>query len=190
MLEAAAAGALRVLVLVGADPLVDFPDRDLATRALEAIPFLVAIDTLPSASAQLADVVLPAAGFGERSGTITNLEGRVSRLAQKVVAPGLARADWVIASEIAEHLGYDLQFDHVEGIWEEIEEVAPSHRGATVGAVYGASAPDGVVVPVGSVALGQAGQITTRRPLDPIATPGIDSVNTQGAPLSAGAAEI
>ncbi len=90
MLEAAAAGALRVLVLVGADPLVDFPDRDLATRALEAIPFLVAIDTLPSASAQLADVVLPAAGFGERSGTITNLEGRVSRLAQKVVAPGLA----------------------------------------------------------------------------------------------------
>ncbi len=96
----------------------------------------------------------------------------------------------MIASEIAEHLGYDLQFDHVEGIWEEIEEVAPSHRGATVGAVYGASAPDGVVVPVGSVALGQAGQITTRRPLDPIATPGIDSVNTQGAPLSAGAAEI
>jgi NADH-quinone oxidoreductase subunit G len=194
MLEAAAAGALRALVLVGADPLVDFPDRDLATRALEAVPFLVAIDTLPSASAQLADVVLPAAGLGERAGTTTNIEGRVSRLSQKVVAPGLARADWVIASEIAERLGFDLGFDHIEGIWEEIEEVAPAHRGATVAAVYGPSGSDGVVIPVGAVGLGQIGSGPNNKaiskPLDPIATPGIDSVNTQGAPLSTGAAEI
>jgi predicted molibdopterin-dependent oxidoreductase YjgC len=134
--------------------------------------------------------VLPAAGLGERSGTTTNIEGRVSRLSQKVVAPGLARADWVIACEIADRLGFDLGFDHVEGIWEEIEEVAPAHHGATVAAVYGGAGIDGVVIPVGSVRLGAIAVGRKRQPLDPIATPGIDSVNTQGAPLSAGAAEI
>ncbi len=185
MLEAASAGTLRALVLLGADPLADFPDRELATRALERIPFLVALDTLPSASAQLADVVLPAAGFGERGGTTTNLEGRVTRLAQKVVPPGVARPDWVIAVEIAERLGVDLGFDHLEGIWEEIEQVAPAHRGATVSAVYGQPG-DGVVVPVAAVGLPRLAPAR----LDPMATPGIDSVITQGAPMFAGAAAV
>ncbi|MHB8457538.1 MAG: molybdopterin-dependent oxidoreductase, partial [Acidimicrobiales bacterium] len=187
MLEAAAAGALQALILVGADPLVDFPDRSLATRALERIPFLIAIDTLPSTSAQLADVVMPAAGLGERSGTTTNIEGRVTRLSQKVVPPGVARADWVIASELAECLGLDLGFERVEGIWEEIEEVAPSHRGATLASVYGPGGSDGVVIPIEPVLLGQ---VASRRRLDPVATPGIDSVNTQGSPLLTGAAEL
>jgi NADH-quinone oxidoreductase subunit G len=191
MLEAAAAGVMRVLVLLGADPLADFPDRDLATRALEAVPFLVAVDILPTASAQLADVVLPAAGPTEHGGTTTNVEGRVTRLAQKVVPPGVARQDWVIASEIAERLGLDLGFDHIEGIWEEIEEVAPSHFGATVEAVYGPAGADGVVLPLGGVgvSLRLPGTDPARR-LDPIATPGIDSVITQGAPMFAGSADV
>ncbi|MGH9299747.1 MAG: molybdopterin oxidoreductase family protein, partial [Acidimicrobiales bacterium] len=195
MLEAAAEGSLKVLVLLGADPLADFPDRELAKRALEKVPFLVAVDTLPSVSAQLADVVLPAGGIGERPGTVTNLEGRVTRLAQKVVSPGVAHPDWVIASEIAERLGLELGLENVEGIWEEIEQVAPSHRGATVAAVYGRGGDDGVVVPVGAVpvglGVGVAVDLMRVRPaLDPIATPGIDSVNEQGAPLFAGAAVI
>ncbi len=191
MLEAAAAGTMRVLVLLGADPLCDFPDRDLATRALERIPFLVAIGTLPTASAQLADVVLPAAGPTERGGTTTNIEGRVTHLAQKVVPPGVARQDWVIASEIAEQLGLDLGFDHLEGIWEEIEEVVPSHFGATVEAVYGPAGADGVVLPVSGVGLSLLPPgADPRRRLDPVATPGIDSVITQGAPMFAGFAEV
>jgi len=190
MLEAAAAGTLRALVLVGADPLSDFPDRDLATRALEQVPFLVAIDTLPCPSSQLADVVLPAAGPTERGGTTTNIEGRVTRLAQKVVPPGLARPDWVIACEIAERLGMDLGFDHLEAIWEELEEVAPSHFGATVEAVYGPAGADGVVVPLRRVAVAGPGAGRVRRPLDPIATPGIESVVMVGAPMFAGAATV
>ncbi len=181
MLEAAAAGTLSALVLLGADPLSDFPDHGLAARALDEVPFLVAVDTFSNPSVALADVVLPAAGFGERPGTTTNLEGRVSRLAQKVVPPGTARPDWVIAAEISEHLGLDLGFDHVEGIWEEIEEIAPAHRGATVSAVYGRGSHDGLLVPVRKVEL-------SRRRLDPIATPGIEAVNLQGAPMFAGSA--
>ena len=183
MLEAAVAGTLQALVLLGADPLADFPDHKLAAEALEAVPFLVAVDTFFNPSVRLADVVLPAAGLGERGGTTTNLEGRVTRLAQKVVPPGTARPDWVIASEIAEHLGVDLGLDHLEGIWEEIEEIAPAHRGATVTAVYGMGQHDGVLIPLRQVEL-------RSRMLDPIATPGIEAVNLQGAPMFAGAAVV
>ncbi len=184
MLEAAAASELGALILLGADPLADFPDRDLATRALEMVPFLVGVDILPNPSVQLCDVVLPAAGPTERGGTTTNIEGRVSRLAQKVVPPGLARPDWVIAAELALALGADLGFHNLESIWEEVERLSPVHRGCTVGALVRHGAGDGVVVPVERAGV----RIGTRdRPLDPMATPGIASVEEQGAPLAAGA---
>ncbi|MGO9584399.1 MAG: NADH-quinone oxidoreductase subunit NuoG [Acidimicrobiales bacterium] len=184
MLEAAASGALSTLVLLGADPLSDFPDRELATRALERVEFLVAVDTVLNASSMLADVVLPAAGYAERGGTTTNLEGRVSRLAAKVVPPGVARADWVIATELADRLGTGLDFKSLDGIWAEIERVAPAYSGCTAEALGAPGAADGIVVPLKGAPVG-----LTRRPrrLDPIATPGIESVEEQGAPLAAGA---
>jgi len=185
MLTAAAAGEIETLVLLGADPLSDFPDRDLVTRALERVNFLVTVDTTLNASSMLADAVLPAAGYAERDGTTTNIEGRVTRLAAKVVAPGVARSDWVIATELAERLGGDLGFESLYGIWAEIEQVAPAYSGCTGAALASPDAADGLVVPLAAspVRLG-------RRPrkLDPIATPGIDSVEEQGAPLGAGAA--
>jgi anaerobic selenocysteine-containing dehydrogenase len=133
----------------------------------------------------LADVVLPAAGYAERGGTTTNIEGRVSRLAAKVVSPGVSRADWVIATELADRLGADLGFESLDGIWSEIERVAPAFSGCTAAALAAPIAADGIVVP-----LKAAGVQLTRRPrkLDPIATPGIESVEEQGAPLAAGAA--
>ena len=185
ILEAAAAGELETLILLGADPLSDFPDRDLATRALERVDFLVAVDTTQSASSMLADVVLPAAGFAERDGTTTNLEGRITRVAAKVVPPGVARADWVIATELAERLGEDLGYESLDGIWAEIERVSPVHRGCTGAALASPNAADGVVVPLVAATVR-----LTRRPrkLDPMATPGIESVEEQGAPLATGAA--
>ena len=185
MLEAAASGELNTLVLLGADPLSDFPDRDLATRALERVDFLVAVDTALNASSMLADVVLPAAGYAERGGTTTNLEGRVTRLAAKIVPPGVSRADWVIATELADRLGADLGFESLEGIWAEIETIAPAHSGCTVTALAAPEAADGIVIPLRAASV----QLTRRpRRLDPIATPGIDSVSEQGAPFAAGAA--
>ena len=93
MLAAAAAGDLDVLVLLGADPLSDFPDADLAARALAAVGTVVAVETLPNPSTLAhADVVLPAAAPTEAVGTFTNLEGRVSVSNQKVTPPGTARA--------------------------------------------------------------------------------------------------
>ncbi|MCU1344314.1 MAG: nuoG, partial [Acidimicrobiia bacterium] len=143
MLEAAATGKLPVLVLLGADPLGDFPDTDLAQRALAGAGTVIAVDTHPNASVLRAHVVLAASGFGEKAGTTTNLEGRVSHLSQKVTSPGTARADWIIASELAYRLGSDLGLESVEQIWNEIRAVSPPH--AAIDAVELASRRDGVV---------------------------------------------
>ncbi|HEX8804290.1 MAG TPA: NADH-quinone oxidoreductase subunit NuoG, partial [Acidimicrobiales bacterium] len=148
MLRAAAAGRLDMLILLGADPLDDVPDRDLAERALDALPFLVATDLFLTGSSRRADVVLPAAGLGERPGTTTNLEGRVTRLAHKVTPPGTARPDWLIAAELAWQLGTDLGVDGLDGLWDEVELVAPSHRGVHRSLLAQARYRDGLVVPL------------------------------------------
>ncbi|MGI9600750.1 MAG: NADH-quinone oxidoreductase subunit NuoG [Acidimicrobiales bacterium] len=127
ILAAAANGDLDVLVLLGADPLSDFPDRALAERALSTVATVVAVDTLPTDSVAAADVVLPAATTTEVAGTFTNLEGRVSALAQKVTAPGTARADWIIAAELAVALGADLALESLDDIWSELATVSPMH---------------------------------------------------------------
>jgi NADH-quinone oxidoreductase subunit G len=148
ILSAAAAGAIEVLVLLGADPLADVPDADLARRALSAVPTVVAVDLFLTESSRQADVVLPAAGFAEKDGTTTNLEGRISRLRQKVTAPGTARPDWMIAAELAIGLGADLGLESVEQIWHEITALAPAHRGLSGADLDDRLAGDGVVVPL------------------------------------------
>jgi NADH-quinone oxidoreductase subunit G len=144
ILRAAADGKLDVLVLLGADPLSDFPDHDLARRALAGARTVIAVDILANPSVKQADVVLPAAGYTETDGTTTNLEGRISRLSQKVTPPGTARADWVIAAELAYRLGDDLGLESLDDIFAEMARVAPSHHGLTLDDV----GIDGVVVPL------------------------------------------
>jgi NADH-quinone oxidoreductase subunit G len=187
ILAAAADGTLKMLVLLGADPLADFPDRELARRALETVPFLVALGTHDDASSALAHVVLPVAGDGERSGTATNIEGRVSRIAPKVVPPGVAWPAWSVAVELARRLGHDLGFDSVEAISDEVERLAPAYRGVTLEGLARPGSRDGVVVPVTATAVA-IGRRTARRPIDPMATPGIAAADEQGAPLRVGAA--
>jgi NADH-quinone oxidoreductase subunit G len=149
ILEAAAAGHIDTLVLVGADPLADFPDRTLAERALAGARTVIAVDTFLSESSRRADVVLAAAGFGEVSGTTTNIEGRVTTVEQKVTPPGTARPDWLIASELAARLGTEFAYTSAEQIWAEIETTAPSHAGITMDRLR--ATPDGIVVTGGSI---------------------------------------
>jgi NADH-quinone oxidoreductase subunit G len=178
-------GPVDALVLLGADPLSDFPDRRLATRALEGAGFVVAVATAPGDVLDHADVVLPAADAHERPGTTTNIEGRIFRLGQKLVPPGQCWPDWMIASELAIHLGADLGFDSVGAVWDEIERLAPSHRGITQSVLDSHGAADGVVAPLASA------RVTLGRrpaPLDPIAVPGVESVERQGTGLQAGLA--
>jgi NADH-quinone oxidoreductase subunit G len=148
ILTAAAEGRIDVLVLLGADPLTDFRDHDLAQRAIAGARTIVSIDTFMNPSTEQADVVLAAAGFAETAGTTTNLEGRVSVLEGKVTPPGTARADWMLAAELAYRLGSDLGLESVEGIWNEIERLAPSHAGITRELLLSPAGDDGVLAPL------------------------------------------
>ena len=116
ILRAAAEGKLELLVLLGTDPITDCPDADLARRALAGARRVLSIDAFASRSTQQADLVLPATMVHEKSGTTTNLEGRVSELRRSVTAPGTARDDWMIATELALVLGDDLGFDSVGSV--------------------------------------------------------------------------
>ncbi len=185
ILSSLAAGTMKALVLLGADPLGDFPDFKLAEEALENADFVVAVESFLSPSSECADVVLPAATVHERQGTTTNIEGRITRLGQKMVPPGQCRPDWMIAAELASALGGDLGFSTVAEIWDEIEKVAPSHAGITRAALDRPAARDGIVAPLVAFPV-SIGRKDAPLRFDPMATPGIVAVEVQGAPLRAG----
>jgi NADH-quinone oxidoreductase subunit G len=145
ILTAAAEGKLQALVLLGADPLANFPDRDLARRALAGAGTVIAVDGFLTASSKQADVVLPAAVAGEKAGSTTNIEGRVSRLNQKVTPPGTARSDWMIAVELAARLGVDLGYESVAQITNEIAAVAPAYEGIDAAALASRAGFDGLL---------------------------------------------
>ena len=152
ILRAAAEGRITALVLLGSDPLTDVIDVTIAEAAFAKVGHIIAVDTFANASVAHASVILPAAGFAEKSGTHTNIEGRVSRLAAKVSAPGVARPDWMIAVELGVRLGINLGLESVDEITEEIAHVAPSHLGLDLAALSAPGRGDGIVVPLPTAA--------------------------------------
>ena len=179
ILQAAVAGELQAIVLLGADPLSDFPDSALAKAALERVPFVVAVDTFLHESVRLADVVLPAATFAERPGTTTNIEGRITKLGQKITAPEVAYPDWMIAVELAYRLGENLGFLSLEEIGAEMERLAPVYAGVTGSVLNDRAHRDGVVVPL-SDADSARPETGIDASADPTATPGLLEAETQG----------
>lgn len=146
VLKAASLGEIDVLVLLGADPLNDFSDRALAGNALDGAATVIAVDMFVNDSAaRAAAVVLAAAGPTETEGAFTNIEGRVSPMAQKVTPPGTARADWMIAADLARRLGADLGFASPAEIVSEMAEASELHRAITPEALA-ASPVEGVVL--------------------------------------------
>lgn len=143
ILESAANGKVDCLVLLGADPLADVPDVDLARRGLAGAKFVVAIDTFLTPSAAHADVVLPAAAYGEKDGTTTNLEGRITNVAQRITARGTSRPDWMIAAELAMLLGHDLEVTTLVDVQASMARTVPGFAATTTSV---AVTRDGVVL--------------------------------------------
>ena len=140
VLGAAASGEIDLLILLGADPVADFPDSALAAQAIEGAGAVIALDSFLTASAALADVVLPASMFAEKDGTTTNLEGRVTTVAQRVTPAGTSRADWMVASELADLLGLDdlhAILGDVASITDAIAREVPAYAAATRSALTG-----------------------------------------------------
>jgi NADH-quinone oxidoreductase subunit G len=146
ILDAARGGRVHGLVLLGADPVADFPDRSLARDAVAGAGFTVAVGAFLNESTQHADVFLPVSLWGEKSGTTTNLEGRVQRLGEKVAPEGATMPDWRVVVELAARCDHDFDLESVEEVQDEIARVSPAHAG--VDAMLILRARDGVVLPV------------------------------------------
>src|SRR4029453_7108298 len=124
--EAAAAGSIQALVLLGADPERDFPDRIRMRAGIDAVPFVVAVGAFTSDAAARADVFLPTSVWGEKGGSTTNLEGRVLRMARLITPEGQTMDDWRIAQELATRFDAVFGFETVEDVQDEIARVAHS----------------------------------------------------------------
>jgi NADH-quinone oxidoreductase subunit G len=145
ILGAAEQGRMHALVLLGADPVHDFPDQTLARNGIDSAGFVIAVDAFLNESTRRADVFLPVAMWGERPGSVTNLEGRIQRVGQKISPDGTVMPDWRVASELAYRLGADFDLESAEEVQDEIAIVAPSHLG--IDSMLLRRARDGVVVP-------------------------------------------
>ncbi|WP_114853858.1 molybdopterin oxidoreductase family protein [Brachybacterium sp. YJGR34] len=103
-------GGPGILLLAGANPVVSAPNSGAVRERLAALDLLVVLDTVPSETAQMADIVLPIAQWAEEEGTMTNLEGRVIRRRRARAAPGEARSELWILHQLAARLGHDTGF--------------------------------------------------------------------------------
>jgi len=106
IIEAALAKRIRALWIIATNPMVSFPNHAVLRQALETLDFLVVEDGFhPTPTSELAHLVLPAAIWGEKEGTYTNSERRVSKVNRAVEPPGEARPDFDIFLDLAERLG-------------------------------------------------------------------------------------
>ena len=138
MLNAAHAGKIEAMWVIGENPAMSDPDSSHVREALEQLDFLVVQDIFMTETAQLADVILPAASFAEKDGTFTNTERRVQRVRRAVAPPSEARPDWWIVAELAKRVlwkpevppaGWD--YGSPEDIFQEMAALTPSYAGIT-----------------------------------------------------------
>jgi assimilatory nitrate reductase catalytic subunit len=111
MFRAVEEGRIKALWIMCTNPAVSLPEADRVAAALRACDFVVVSDCMETTdTTRLADVLLPAATWGERDGTVTNSERRISRQRPFRDAPGLARQDWRIIAEVAARMGWGAAF--------------------------------------------------------------------------------
>ena len=131
MFEAAADGEIKALWIACTNPAQSMPDQALVRRALQRAEFVVVQEAYAhTATCAFADLLLPATTWGEKEGTVTNSERRISRVRSAVAAPGQARHDWLIAAEFARHLETTLRpglpslfrYASPEDVWNEHRE--------------------------------------------------------------------
>jgi assimilatory nitrate reductase catalytic subunit len=113
LFDAALDGRVKALWVLGTNPADSMPRADRVRAALSACPFVAVSDCWASDTTDFADVLLPAAGWSEKDGTVTNSERRISRQRAFRLPPGEARPDWWMLSEVARRLGWAAAFGYV-----------------------------------------------------------------------------
>jgi len=111
LFQAVSAGKIKAIWIMATNPVVSLPDADAVKAALQRCPLVVVSDLYRDTdTAAVADVLLPALGWGEKDGTVTNSERRISRQRAFLPAPGEARPDWWIVSAVGQRLGFAQAF--------------------------------------------------------------------------------
>jgi len=112
LFDAVLDGEITALWVLGTNPAASMPRSARVRDALAACPFVVVSDCWPTATTQPAEIVLPAAGWGEKDGTVTNSERRISRQRPFRTPPGEARPDWWMMTEVARRMGWGAAFPY------------------------------------------------------------------------------
>ncbi|MGR3762259.1 molybdopterin-dependent oxidoreductase (plasmid) [Roseobacteraceae bacterium NS-SX3] len=113
MFRAAGDGRIKALWIIHSNPAVTLPEADAVRAAIKGCGFTVVSDvTAATDTARLADVLLPAAAWAEKDGTVTNSDRTISRQRAVLPPPGQARPDWAILSEVGRRMGWQAAFDY------------------------------------------------------------------------------
>lgn len=113
LFQACAEGRIKALWVMSTNPAVSMPDADAVAHAIAKVPFVAVSDIMARTdTGDLADVLLPAAGWGEKNGTVTNSERRISRQRAFLPVPGQCRPDWQIICDVAARMGWAEGFDY------------------------------------------------------------------------------
>jgi formate dehydrogenase major subunit len=126
-------GVVRGMYIEGENPAMSDPDANHAREALAALEHLVVQDIFLTETAYLADVILPASAFPEKTGSFTNTDRTVQMGRQAVSPPGDARQDLWIIQEIGKRLGLPWDYQHVSEVFDEMRHTMPSIGGITWG---------------------------------------------------------
>ena len=129
ILKRAEEGEIKVLYLVGENPIVTYPDRTQTLRALGGLDFLLVQEIFLSETAQRANVVLPAASFAEKEGTFTSVERRVQRVQRAIDSQRKVRSDFDIILSLFEIMGYEVDYTSPIQVMQEINSLVPLYAG-------------------------------------------------------------
>jgi formate dehydrogenase alpha subunit len=147
MIHAAGDGKIKGLYIMGENPMVSDPDLNHVEEALKK-PFLVVQDIFMTPTAELADVVIPAASFAETDGTYTSTQRTVCKIRKAVEPLADSRPDWWIIGQIAERLGYKgCTYSHPSEILDEINRTTPIYGGITWDRIDSDEFPFGIAWP-------------------------------------------
>jgi formate dehydrogenase alpha subunit len=154
MFNAAAAGEVKMMYIMGENPILSEPDMTHTIAALRKLDFLVVQDIFLTETARMADIVLPSASFAEKNGTYTNTERRVQPIRKALPPPGDALPDWKILVELSKKYGFNLGYRSTADIFDEIAQVTPQyggishHRVETCGIHWPCPTPDHPGTPI------------------------------------------
>ena len=129
MVPAMLEGRLKALYVIGENPKLSDPDWNHLHHALKNLDLLVVQELFLSETAQVADIVLPAASVAEKVGTFTNTERRCLRIRQAIEPVGDALPDWQIIAKLSEAMGYLMPYESAEDIFNEITTLTPKIYG-------------------------------------------------------------